>query len=76
MSEKRDHGEGGKRSMGRKTRALSVGGSFSHFSSWFGSVGVLSVTVCNWPVVTPELCKQISWETCQPEGLQVNVRVV
>lgn len=69
MSEKRDHRDVKKRSRGRKTRGLSVGGSYSHFSSWFGSVGVLRVTVCNWPVVTLELCKQISRETCQPEGL-------
>ena len=30
--------------------------------------GVHHVTMCNWPAVTPELCKQISRETCQPEG--------
>lgn len=33
-------------------------------------VGVHHVTLCNWPVVTPELYKQISRETCQPEGLR------
>lgn len=33
-------------------------------------VGMHHVTMCNWPVVTPELCKQISGETCQPEGLR------
>lgn len=43
---------------------------FPHFSSLVSLVGVHHVTMCNWPVVTPELCKQISRETCQPEGLR------
>lgn len=47
-----------------------MGGSFSHFSSLGSLVGVHHVMICNWPVVTPELCKQISRETCQPEGLR------
>lgn len=45
-----------------------MGGSFSHFSSLGSLVGVHHVTMCNWPVVTPELCKQISRETCQLRG--------
>lgn len=63
--------------MGEKTgvrgrevenEGLSVGGS-SHFSSSFSLASVHHVTMYNWPVVTPELYKQISRETCQPEGL-------
>lgn len=43
--------------------------SLFFFLPSFSLVGVRHVTMCNWPVVTPELCKQISRETCQPEGL-------
>lgn len=59
-----------------KKEGLSVGGFFFHFSSSFSLVAVHHVTMCNWPVVTPELCKQISRETCQPEAAEVNVCVV
>lgn len=52
-----------------KKRGALSGWLFSHFSSSFPLVGVHHVMMCNWPVVTPELCKQISRETCQPEGL-------
>lgn len=45
---------------------LLVGGSFFLLSS----LSLHHVTMCNWPVVPPELCKQISRETRQPEGLQ------
>lgn len=53
----------------KKEGALS-GWLFPRFSSSFSLVGVHHVTMCNRPVVTPELCKQISRETCQPEGLR------
>lgn len=57
---------------GRK-RSFSVGGS----SSPLALVGVHHVMMCNWPAVAPELYKQISGETCQPEGAgEVNVCVV
>lgn len=63
-------GSGGeKRALRSSERGALSGWRFSHFSSSFSLVGVHHVTMCNWPVVTPELCKQISRETCQPEGL-------
>lgn len=72
----RRRGGKGRESMlggGVKKEKLSVGGFF-FFSSFFflvlSLVGVHHVTMYNWPVVTPELYKQISRETCQPEGLQ------
>lgn len=43
---------------------------FSFFSLVLALVGVHHVMMCNWPAVTPELYKQISRETCQPEGLR------
>lgn len=49
---------------------LSVGGSSLIFLPRSLLRGLHHVTMCNWPVVPPELCKQISRETCQPEGLQ------
>lgn len=50
-----------------------MGGS----SSPLALVGVHHVMMCNWPAVAPELYKQISGETCQPEGAgEVNVCVV
>lgn len=62
-----DGGDGGERGDVKK-EGLSVGGSFLIFLLRSLSL-VHHVTMCNWPVVTPELCKQISRETCQPEGL-------
>lgn len=66
--------EDGGEKRGEKGRRYEKGALsgwlLSHFSSSFSLVGVHHVTMCNWPVVTPELCKQISGETCQPEGLR------
>ena len=70
--------KGGEGSYGRKKgvrgwrsweRGALSGWLFSRFFPSFSLVGAHHVTMCNWPVVTPELCKQISRETCQPEGL-------
>lgn len=65
--------EGWKNCSKGELEKVSVGGLFLTFIPLCVSlalVGVHHVTMCNWPAVTPEFCKQISRETCQPAGLR------
>lgn len=58
-------------------KALSRWLSSSFFFRVPFLVAAHHVIMCNWPVVTLELYKQISRETCQPRGAaELNVCVV
>lgn len=58
-------------------KALSRWLSSSFFFSVPFLVAVHHVIMCNWPVVTLELYKQINRETCQPcRAVELNVCVV
>lgn len=76
----REQGAGGRGGVGRgavgrgtsKEREALSGWLFtppSFFIPGLSCVGVHHVMMCNWPVVTLDLYKQISRETCQLSGV-------